>query len=142
MSDQSSGVEAGFKDVSFFAAQCKFRNCRHSIADKKFCAVQRAARDGDLHPLRLQVSLSRYWYFLSLIVNSTTTTYTVIREAHGGARDGVIRNSRKTKFLFFVRILFLVCFTRVIAFVKICLLFKTHFCKYVRHCVKRLIQNE
>eukprot|EP01036_Dinobryon_divergens_P024706 gene24706-33179_t len=51
---ESSCIEEGFKDVAHFAAQCKFRNCRHSIADKKFCAVQKAARDGGLHPLRLQ----------------------------------------------------------------------------------------
>lgn len=51
---ETEWIAAGFKDIAQFADQCKFRNCQHSAAEAKFCAVQKAVKDGRVNPLRLQ----------------------------------------------------------------------------------------
>jgi ribosome biogenesis GTPase len=45
-----TGVERAFEDVEQIAAQCRFRNCRHTV--EPLCAVRRALEEGTLDPAR------------------------------------------------------------------------------------------
>ena len=53
-------IAAGFPDIHSVAAKCKYRNCRHTIAEAEHgaCAVRGAIDMGDVHPDRLQSFLS------------------------------------------------------------------------------------
>ena len=48
-------VSEGFPEIMEAAKKCKFKNCKHSYSDEKYCAVQAAAREegGSVHPYRL-----------------------------------------------------------------------------------------
>jgi ribosome biogenesis GTPase / thiamine phosphate phosphatase len=53
--DAAAGIDAAFGDVSAVAAQCKFRDCSHTV--EPGCAVLAALADGSLDPGRWQTYL-------------------------------------------------------------------------------------
>jgi ribosome biogenesis GTPase len=50
--DAGAGVDAAFRDVAAIAAQCRFRDCSHTV--EPGCAVQAALAAGSLDPVRWQ----------------------------------------------------------------------------------------
>ena len=54
--DADAGIEAAFADVESFAANCRFRDCRH--IDEPGCAVRAAVGAGRLAPERLSSYLA------------------------------------------------------------------------------------
>jgi len=53
--DAAAGIDAAFGDVAAVAAQCKFRDCSHTV--EPGCAVRAALADGSLDPVRWQTYL-------------------------------------------------------------------------------------
>jgi ribosome biogenesis GTPase len=49
--EADEGIERAFADIEELSRECRFRDCRHEREPD--CAVQRAAADGRLDPLRL-----------------------------------------------------------------------------------------
>jgi ribosome biogenesis GTPase len=45
-------ILSGFKEIDHFSKLCRFRNCKHSAAESKFCAVWKAIDEGHIHPDR------------------------------------------------------------------------------------------
>lgn len=47
-------ILTGFKEIAFYAEKCKFRNCRHSEEEAKYCGVRKAVSDGLIEDSRFQ----------------------------------------------------------------------------------------
>ena len=47
-----SAILEGFNEIRHHAKGCKFRNCRHSAREARFCNVQRAVHEGLILPER------------------------------------------------------------------------------------------
>jgi len=44
----------GFEEIAHFAKQCRFKNCRHTLGESAYCAVQQAVEQEVIHPNRME----------------------------------------------------------------------------------------
>ena len=57
----SESVLDGFDEIKHYSKSCKFRNCKHSEKEDKFCAVRKAVADG----LIMESRYRSFIYFMS-----------------------------------------------------------------------------